>query len=433
MDEDKNMDYNLDMEIEKPFTPKWPKTARISLIISICSSIVLIVAVIILAVLYSKELSNNSSKESSSNSPSTMPEINLFSIFGQKIPNLPYDENGKIINSFKRDGGENYNETMEEINNGQDYEKNERNIYDLYIPQYALDRINETNGIVLWIHGGGWVNGDKSGMDIFCQMNALPGYIAATMSYTLLDKKYSNFNIFRILDEITACIKAIKKYLLDKGFLENKLRLVIAGYSAGGHLVLLYSHLIKNFPIPMAFVINYVGPIGLEKKYFYKVKLLNDTLENIEDVATINKAVEEGRLIPAFEDKIKLDFMNLFYGNKFNENEKKEMLYPNGTVNETNEKYQEMFNVVKFAYIPEINDYHSDVPIICIYGGIDETVGVSAFAYLNEKAKISGRELKLIYSRKEGHMLIYAQTPDGIEKLWETNSIITKYLKSKIG
>ena len=41
--------------------------------------------------------------------------------------------------------------------------------------------------------------------------------------------------------------------------------------------------------------------------------------------------------------------------------------------------------------------------------------------------------LKLIYSRKEGHMLINPQTPDGIKKLWETNSIITKYLKSKIG
>jgi len=46
-------------------------------------------------------------------------------------------------------------------------------------------------------------------------------YLLYSNSYTLT---ILNFNIFRILDEITACIKAIKKYLLDKGFLENKLR-----------------------------------------------------------------------------------------------------------------------------------------------------------------------------------------------------------------
>jgi type I restriction enzyme M protein len=62
--------------------------------------------------------------------------IDLFHFFGQNYSNLNYDNNGIIVNTFKK-GGDNYNESMGEINGGKDYEKNNRNIYDLYIPQYA--------------------------------------------------------------------------------------------------------------------------------------------------------------------------------------------------------------------------------------------------------------------------------------------------------
>jgi hypothetical protein len=38
------------------------------------------------------------------------------------------------------------------------------------------------------------------------------GYITATLGYTLLNGNYKNYNVFRQLDEITACIQSIIPY-----------------------------------------------------------------------------------------------------------------------------------------------------------------------------------------------------------------------------
>ena len=52
------------------------------------------------------------------------------------------------------------------------------------------------------------------------------------------------------IDEIDATLKALKKFLIQKGFQENKLEVIMEGVSSGAHLCLLYSYMIKNPPIP---------------------------------------------------------------------------------------------------------------------------------------------------------------------------------------
>ena len=91
-----------------------------------------------------------------------------------------------------------------------------------------------------------------------------------------------------------------------------------------------------------------------------------------------------------------------------------------------------MFNVVKFSFVTEINDIHK-TPTICIYGGTDELIGVSAYAYLKQKADKDGRHLEFIYSRNEGHMLIMPTTPDGRQKILDTGSLTMKYFKKYFG
>lgn len=54
-------------------------------------------------------------------------------IYGYKYSDIPYDINGKIKNTFKK-GEINYNEDLGEVNDGNDYDKNENNIYELYVP-----------------------------------------------------------------------------------------------------------------------------------------------------------------------------------------------------------------------------------------------------------------------------------------------------------
>ena len=158
---------NLDENIIPKDGSKWPKPAKIILILIAFICLALVVSLIIFIILYKNKSSDNSQKNPEPSKNPTKDEtqnIDLYNFFGLKYSNLTYDDNGKIVNTFKK-GGDNYNESMGEINDGKDYEKNERNIYDLYIPQYALDRKNEVNGIILWIHGGSWMNGTK---DYFC-------------------------------------------------------------------------------------------------------------------------------------------------------------------------------------------------------------------------------------------------------------------------
>ena len=431
------MDYNLntgDIEEEmKQKDNKWPKTFKILIILFICICLALAAALITFIILYTKK-SSNEPEPKEEQKKDDMPNIDVYNFFGLKYSNLTYDDNGIIENTFKKNG-DNYNESMGEINGGKDYKKNDRNIYDLYIPQYALDRKNETNGIILWIHGGAWIEGTKDGMDIFCKLYSQQGYISATVGYTLLNSKDKVFNIFKMLDEITACIKAIKKYLIGLGFVGNKLKLAIGGYSAGGHLALLYSYLIKKVDIiPIQFIINYVGPIGLHGKYYYKLKSNNDTdtLENIEKVEIIEQAVKDGKIVPIFQDIIMLQLMNGFLGNKYSSDDISKMIDKEGKIIEGNEKYKEMLKVAKFSFVTEIEDFNR-IPTICIYGGIDDTVGVTAYAYLKQKADKDERKLELIYSRYEGHMLIMPKTTDGSQKINETNILTMNYLKKYFG
>ena len=71
--------------------------------------------------------------------------------------NLPNAVNKTILNSFK-EGGENYNEILGNINDGNDYEESERNNFDLCIPYHINKRKNKFKRILLYLHGGGWIS-----------------------------------------------------------------------------------------------------------------------------------------------------------------------------------------------------------------------------------------------------------------------------------
>ena len=59
-----------------------------------------------------------------------------YDVFGNKTDNIKYSKDGKIENTSKN-SGTNYKSTIGEVNNQEDYFKNERNIYSLYISYSA--------------------------------------------------------------------------------------------------------------------------------------------------------------------------------------------------------------------------------------------------------------------------------------------------------
>ena len=305
--------------------------------------------------------------------------------------NITTSENNTIRNSFK-EGCENYNEILGNINNGSDYNETDRDNFDICIPYKANRRKTDYNAIYLDIHGGAWISGDKDNVHDFCVQFEDYGIIAATMSYTLLNGDYKEYNIFRILDEITAAIKSIKSFLHGKGFDENKLELIISGGSAGGHLSLLYAYAIKNTFIPIKFIWNIVGPVTLEPQYWLTTKNESDSLENIEP-DNITEAKDEGRLIQmngsetyVYTDNVSLvSAMNNFLGRK-SDSDFNEIFINVDTreINETSDKYKELLNKTRLAY--PINYITStSIPSLCTYSGKDEMIGVDHYALLKEK------------------------------------------------
>ena len=441
MEEDKRLKTKFDLSSEGSTKTQIFPLTKIILAITIAIAIILIIVVIIITVSYENKLSEQSkdttqNTDADSTTPQTNddgPDFDEYVFFGGIKYNLTYDVDGIIENSFKV-GGENHNESIGNLNDGRNYEKNDRNKYNLYIPQYALDRKNETNGIMLWVHGGSWVEGDLTEMDVFCKSAMQLGYISATMGYTVLNGYvYKDYNIFRILDEITACIKAIKKKLKEYEFNEDKLIMGIGGYSAGAHISLLYSYLINTTNIiPFKFLINFVGPIGLCLDYFYAIRNPNNTLSSIDDLNIIKEAKNNYTIVPMFNESKAVEYMNLFYGNKYSGEQLKAMTFENETINYENEDFQKLYRIIRNSFITDIVDKNK-LPTLCIYAGLDYTIGVTVFAYLKDKMIKDGRHYDFIYSRYEGHMLIYPHDEEGIKRIREANSKINYYFKEYFG
>ena len=170
------------------------------------------------------------------------------------------------------------------------------------------------------------------------------------------------------------------------------------------------------------------------KKFFYKLKSLNQTpLESIENITIIEQGVKEGKVIPLQDEMTVLLYLNLFNGNKFNNSELQKMLDKNGSIIEENENYQELLHFAKFSFITDIDDYHKDMPTMCIYGGTDTVLGIGTYAYLKEKAKKDGRKLDYFYSRYEGHALVFPFTDNGKQVLWNITASTMENIKKYFG
>jgi acetyl esterase/lipase len=167
------------------------------------------------------------------------------------------------------------------------YGKSERNLVTIYVPDSAYD--NESNGCILYIHGGSWQGGEKEDMAPHCKKLAMKGYITATMSYSLCsDETFGEITVFTMLDDIDKCIDKIKEFSDKRNLNINKM--ATSGYSSGGHISMLYSYSMpEKSSIPLAFTANRVGPSDMNKEVWGSygltsmltgVKITDEMIEN---------------------------------------------------------------------------------------------------------------------------------------------------------
>ena len=320
-----------------------------------------------------------------------------FSTFNEKYG----DDINKIENTFKINGS-NYNIAFGNVNKGEDYGLNtDKNKYDLFIPN-DLDK-NKYNKILLFIHGGFWVTGNKSMLTPLCQDLATQGYITASMGYSLLNNTNYNSSIFRMLDEVASAIKSIKKVLKEKGFNETKLELAIGGASSGSQVALLYAYFYKKSPLDIKFAINLVGPVTFNNTYYYQIKNLSKPLDNIEQ-ESIDKAINEKTIEPIKASLNGVDpigLLNLFFGYKYNE------------ITMQDERCLDLLRQFQLVFPIEYADKNV-VPTLCLYTGKDTVVGVRQYSYLKSKF-VDKSKIDINYCKNLPHEMYVKDSPDTLD------------------
>ena len=403
------------------------------IIIALISIIIILILIIIIGIIL--YFTSGKKKENGEKEKDYVQEQDFLEAY--VYANISTSENNMIRNSFKK-GGENYIPEIGNLNNGNDYKENERDNFDLCIPKNLLQNKTNYKTINLNIHGGGWMGGNKMNVLDGCNNGIYKNNMIAAMSYTLLNGNYTEYNIFRILDEITAVLRTLKRFLINKGFDGNKLELIIQGGSAGAHLSLLYSYMIKNPPIPIKFILNLVGPITVDPADF--LATLNGS-EPLEDIGPeeIKKAKKEGRIIPmnGTETGVNTDnlyliaYMNGWLGRPiFKDFDKIFINITRKEINKSSEIYKELLKNTSYAY-PYKYVTKESIPTICIYGGKDGDVGVVQYAKLKEAfLNNSNDNISLVYFKYGKHDAFYNCTGEyGKYMMEKYEEEIKKYMK----
>lgn len=134
------------------------------------------------------------------------------------------------------------------------------NKLDIYAPNESLD--SNPTSMVVYLHSGSWTGGDKDEFDLYYQkISTDKNVIVVSVNYTLYSIQQgadgSNYDI--MLEDITESIEFVKNRL--SLFDTTITSMGIGGYSAGGHLAMLYAY--KNAqisPVPIKFVASFCPP-----------------------------------------------------------------------------------------------------------------------------------------------------------------------------
>ncbi len=115
------------------------------------------------------------------------------------------------------------------------YGTTSRNVLDIYLPE----KRDASTPVILLVHGGSWVEGDKSAFADLAKYWRDKGFAAATMNYRLTNTAEKNIHPAQVND-IGKAIDFIGSKSGEWKVSADKFALI--GASAGGHLALLYTY-----------------------------------------------------------------------------------------------------------------------------------------------------------------------------------------------
>lgn len=201
------------------------------------------------------------------------------------------------ISDAKRDAGLTTPEDVERFDSLRYGEDPRWNVLDVYRPRGKKGKLP----VIVSVHGGGWVYGDKELYQFYCMSLAQRGFAVVNFSYRLApESKYP-----APLEDTNSVIEWM--YENQETYLLDMEHVFLVGDSAGGHLAGLYAAICTNpeyaaeypFQVPHGFVPQALGlncgvyvPLGMDT-------VLDDVRdrETMEDFLPENGSPRERRLI----------------------------------------------------------------------------------------------------------------------------------------
>jgi acetyl esterase/lipase len=133
---------------------------------------------------------------------------------------------------------------------------------DVYLP---AGRSTDTTKLIVMVHGGAWIEGDKSEFASFVPIlqQRFPGYAIANINYRLATQVANPFPTQE------NDMKAAVNFLIEKsGTYHISQKIVLLGASAGAHMALLQAYKYSSPQIKV--VVDFFGPVDMNGLYnFY--------------------------------------------------------------------------------------------------------------------------------------------------------------------
>jgi len=273
----------------------------------------------------------------------------------------------------------------------QRYGQRTNNAYDLFLPKGGTK-----NGLLLFIHGGSWMGGDKQEMEYACRRYAKMGYVTATMNYSFINSKTEYGSLPTMDGEVVACVRSIASLLAKRGIRVGNL--AVGGHSAGAQIAATYAmkH-VGDSPVPLRFAIIEAGPVALSEMFAIDESKL----------AKIRQGLRAGKTNVSGKQDVDNMVMNASGVTM-----RSDMYYK--------EKVDELVNRSSAASLVS----GKSVPVIMAYGAKDFIVKPAQYKALAAAYQRHGRPYTLIVYPNSGHNL-----DSDADKTAELQSTVKKYLE----
>ncbi len=176
------------------------------------------------------------------------------------------------------------------------------NKFDLYVP---ADGSKKSYGLVVYLHAGGFTQGDKADDAAMLSWLCSKGYVAAGINYTLRTGE-NNRSVYSQSMEIKEAMPKVVEEAKRLGYHIDKM--AIAGGSAGGTLSMLYAYRDgEDSPVPVKMMFEAVGPCSFYRSDWDVYGLDRNTTESKKAAAGLFSVMLGSEIDEAILDTVEYD------------------------------------------------------------------------------------------------------------------------------